>query len=83
MLAGWTTTETGRQPWTVYGLMRTAHSVTPSLTGIDVLISLLGYVVGLSDHLSCRPLVHDAHRAAAAPTADRRAGRAADAPPRR
>src|ERR1700728_844329 len=24
VLAGWTTTETGRQPWTVYGIMRTA-----------------------------------------------------------
>ncbi|HWW64783.1 MAG TPA: cytochrome ubiquinol oxidase subunit I [Sphingomonadaceae bacterium] len=45
VLAGWTTTEVGRQPWTVYGLLRTVHSVTPSLTGIDVLLSLLGYVV--------------------------------------
>ena len=43
VLAGWTTTEVGRQPWTVYGLLRTAESVTPSLTGGDVLISLLGY----------------------------------------
>jgi cytochrome d ubiquinol oxidase subunit I len=45
VLAGWTTTEVGRQPWTVYGVMRTAHSVTPSLTGSDVLISLIGYMV--------------------------------------
>lgn len=45
VLAGWTTTEVGRQPWTVYGLMRTADSVSPSLTGADVLISLLGYAV--------------------------------------
>jgi cytochrome bd ubiquinol oxidase subunit I len=45
VLAGWTTTEVGRQPWTVYGLLRTADSVTPSLTGTDVLISLLGYAV--------------------------------------
>jgi cytochrome d ubiquinol oxidase subunit I len=45
VLAGWTTTEVGRQPWTVYGLLRTADSVTPSLTGVDVLISLLGYAV--------------------------------------
>ncbi|MBA4096860.1 MAG: hypothetical protein C0484_08850 [Rhodospirillum sp.] len=44
VLAGWTTTEVGRQPWTVYGLMRTADSVPPSLTGGDVLISLLGYM---------------------------------------
>ncbi len=43
VLAGWTTTEVGRQPWTVYGLMRTAESVSPSLTGSDVLISLIGY----------------------------------------
>ena len=29
MLAGWTVTEAGRQPYTVYGLMRTAESVSP------------------------------------------------------
>ena len=45
VLAGWTTTEEGRQPWTVYGLLRTADSVTPSLTGHDVLLSLLLYAV--------------------------------------
>jgi cytochrome d ubiquinol oxidase subunit I len=45
VLAGWTTTEVGRQPWTVYGLLRTADSVTPSLTGVDVLISLIGYII--------------------------------------
>lgn len=44
VLAGWTTTEVGRQPWTVYGLIRTADSVSPSLTGSDVLVSLLGYI---------------------------------------
>ncbi len=45
VLAGWITTEVGRQPWTVYGVMRTAESVSPSLTGRDVLISLLGYAI--------------------------------------
>jgi cytochrome d ubiquinol oxidase subunit I len=44
VLAGWVTTEVGRQPWTVFGLLRTANSVSPSLTGTDVLISLIGYV---------------------------------------
>jgi cytochrome d ubiquinol oxidase subunit I len=44
VLAGWTTTEVGRQPWTVYGLLRTADSLTPSLTGTDVLISFIGYI---------------------------------------
>ncbi|MCF3627596.1 cytochrome ubiquinol oxidase subunit I [Thalassospiraceae bacterium LMO-SO8] len=29
VIAGWVTTEAGRQPWTVYGLLRTADSVSP------------------------------------------------------
>lgn len=45
VLAGWTTTEVGRQPWVIYGLMRTRDAVTPSLTTADVLISLLAYVI--------------------------------------
>ena len=44
VLAGWTTTEVGRQPWVVYGLLRTADAVSPSLTGEDVLISLIFYM---------------------------------------
>lgn len=30
MEAGWTTTEVGRQPWIVYGVMRTEEAVNPS-----------------------------------------------------
>jgi len=45
VIAGWTTTEVGRQPWTVYGLLRTADSVSPALTGTDVMLSLAGYVL--------------------------------------
>jgi cytochrome d ubiquinol oxidase subunit I len=44
VLAGWTTTEVGRQPWVVYGLLRTADAVTPSLTTADVALSLAGYM---------------------------------------
>ncbi|MGA2292807.1 cytochrome ubiquinol oxidase subunit I [Bradyrhizobium sp.] len=44
VIAGWAVTEVGRQPWTVYGLLRTAASVSPSLTGRDVAISLLAYM---------------------------------------
>ncbi|WP_130831695.1 cytochrome ubiquinol oxidase subunit I [[Erwinia] mediterraneensis] len=29
LLAGWVVTEMGRQPWTVYGVLRTADSVSP------------------------------------------------------
>ena len=45
VIAGWITTEVGRQPWTVYGLIRTADSVSPSLTGADVAWSLALYIV--------------------------------------
>ena len=43
VIAGWCVTEVGRQPWTVYGLLRTAQSVSPSLTSVDVTLSILGY----------------------------------------
>jgi len=43
--AGWITTEVGRQPWVVYGLLRTADAVTPSLTGANVLTSLIVYAI--------------------------------------
>ncbi|HJV60283.1 MAG TPA: cytochrome ubiquinol oxidase subunit I, partial [Albitalea sp.] len=45
VIAGWTVTEVGRQPWVVYGLMRTADAVTPSLTTADVALSLAMYVL--------------------------------------
>jgi cytochrome d ubiquinol oxidase subunit I len=45
VLAGWTVTEVGRQPWVVYGLMRTSAGVTPSLTTTDVFISLAAYML--------------------------------------
>ncbi len=44
VLTGWFTAEVGRQPWVVYGLLRTEDAITPSLTGPDVLFSLLAYV---------------------------------------
>jgi cytochrome bd ubiquinol oxidase subunit I len=43
--AGWVTTEVGRQPWVVYGHMRTVDAVSPTLAGGDVLASLIAYVV--------------------------------------
>ncbi|HEX8739196.1 MAG TPA: cytochrome ubiquinol oxidase subunit I [Casimicrobiaceae bacterium] len=44
VIAGWVVTEVGRQPWVVYGLLRTDDAVSPSLTGGDVVISLALYV---------------------------------------
>jgi cytochrome d ubiquinol oxidase subunit I len=44
VLCGWFTAEVGRQPWVVYGLLRTKDAVTPSLATGDVMFSLLVYV---------------------------------------
>jgi cytochrome d ubiquinol oxidase subunit I len=44
VISGWYTAEVGRQPWVVYGLLRTADAHTPTLTTADVLTSLIGYV---------------------------------------
>ncbi len=45
VLAGWITTEMGRQPWVLYGLMRTEDAITPSLTGGVALTSLIVFIV--------------------------------------
>jgi cytochrome d ubiquinol oxidase subunit I len=39
--AGWMLTESGRQPWIVQGLMKTANGVSPSVSTTDVWISLV------------------------------------------
>ncbi len=44
VLAGWVTTEVGRQPFTVYGMLRTAESVSP-LDAPAVAFSLVAFIV--------------------------------------
>jgi cytochrome d ubiquinol oxidase subunit I len=44
VLAGWITTEVGRQPWTVYGHLTTAQSVSP-IDAAAVGASLVAFVV--------------------------------------
>ncbi|WP_133085148.1 cytochrome ubiquinol oxidase subunit I [Novosphingobium sp. TCA1] len=44
VLAGWIVTEVGRQPFTVYGLLRTSHSASP-LDAPAVASSLLAFVI--------------------------------------
>jgi cytochrome d ubiquinol oxidase subunit I len=41
---GWTVTEVGRQPWIVYGLMKTSQAVSP-VAASQVAVSLLAFVV--------------------------------------
>jgi cytochrome d ubiquinol oxidase subunit I len=43
--SGWILTEMGRQPWIVYGLLKVQDAVSPNLTTLDLLISLIGYTV--------------------------------------
>ena len=45
LLAGWFVTEVGRQPFTAYGIIRTVHSVSPAITGPQVAMSLLAFVI--------------------------------------
>jgi cytochrome d ubiquinol oxidase subunit I len=40
-LTGWFTAEVGRQPWVVYGVLRTAQATTPFLTPRDVALTLV------------------------------------------
>ena len=37
---GWAVAEMGRQPWIVYGILRTEHAVSPTLTAAEALSSL-------------------------------------------
>jgi cytochrome d ubiquinol oxidase subunit I len=43
--AGWLLTESGRQPWIVQGLLKTANAVSPSVTTTDLVISLTVFVL--------------------------------------
>jgi cytochrome d ubiquinol oxidase subunit I len=42
--AGWMTAELGRQPWLVYGLMRTSEGVSPAVSAGNALFTLLGFM---------------------------------------
>ena len=42
--AGWITAEVGRQPWIVYGLMRTAGGFSPTVSAGNGLFTLLGFL---------------------------------------
>jgi cytochrome d ubiquinol oxidase subunit I len=42
--AGWITAEAGRQPWLIYGLMRTAVGVSPHVSAGNALFTLIGFM---------------------------------------
>jgi len=42
---GWIVAEVGRQPWIVYGLLRTSDAVSKSIDTIQVVASLVGFTL--------------------------------------
>ena len=42
--AGWMTAELGRQPWLIYGLMRTAEGSSPTVSSGNAMFTLLGFM---------------------------------------
>lgn len=42
---GWIFTEVGRQPWTVFGLLKTVDSASPTVSAADVLTSLIVFTL--------------------------------------
>jgi cytochrome d ubiquinol oxidase subunit I len=45
MIVGWIFTEMGRQPWIVFSLLPTESAVSPNVTGLEVLISLIAFTL--------------------------------------
>jgi cytochrome d ubiquinol oxidase subunit I len=41
--AGWVVSEVGRQPWIVYGLMRTAAASSPTVSSGETLFTIIGF----------------------------------------
>lgn len=48
LLAGWFVTEVGRQPYVVYGILRTVDAATPALLGGQIAWSLMLFVITYS-----------------------------------
>jgi cytochrome d ubiquinol oxidase subunit I len=42
--AGWLTAELGRQPWLIYGVMRTAHGFSPRVNAGNAWFTLIGFM---------------------------------------
>ncbi len=75
VIAGWVTTEVGRQPYTVYGLLRTVDSVS-ALDAPAVGASLMAFVIvyffafGAGTYYILRLMSHPPHRGEEGPQRD-------------
>jgi cytochrome bd ubiquinol oxidase subunit I len=43
--SGWIFTEVGRQPWVVFGLLKTNAAGSPDVSTLDIVLTLTGYIV--------------------------------------
>ncbi|MDB5609460.1 MAG: cytochrome ubiquinol oxidase subunit [Bradyrhizobium sp.] len=76
IITGWYTAEVGRQPWVVYGVLRTAEAMTPFLTAREATISLVVFfavyafifLFGTFPHDWCRRRNRDRDRAQHSPS---------------
>ena len=66
--AGWMTAEIGRQPWIVYGLMRTSQGYSSHANASNGLFSLLGFL-GMYSVLSLLWIILVYHHVQSGPTA--------------
>lgn len=70
-ITGWYVAELGRQPWLVYGLLKTATGISPTVSAGNTLFTLLGFLglyfllgmlflilVGRTIYLGPKPLKH-------------------------
>ena len=74
--AGWISAEIGRQPWVVYGLLKTSEAYSPSVSAGEVLTSIIIFslvylamfglfIVILADKIKKGPVSDSAGREAA------------------
>jgi cytochrome d ubiquinol oxidase subunit I len=42
--AGWITAEVGRQPWVIYGLMRTSEGASMNVSAGNTMFTLIGFM---------------------------------------
>ena len=43
--AGWIFTEMGRQPWVVFGMLKTSDAGSPAVSTFEVLVTLIGFTL--------------------------------------
>jgi cytochrome d ubiquinol oxidase subunit I len=73
VISGWIVTETGRQPWVAYGLLRTADAVSPLAAGTVTATLLLfvlvyGIVFAMGIYSINRLIVHGPNDSAVDPS---------------